>query len=245
MTSSSASGLRIVSFGDLHHGVWGALLDAGQPVIVFGTEAGTGSAAGPEAVRLCREDDDCELSGTGFELLLSPVERDDERTARPRAADELCRVRGRVTVGGSEVRVDCPGTSSYDLDADPRRLDSARGIWGWFEDDQAMALLALRPRGAAGHEDDHLAATLFDSEATIIVEQPRLSTTYTGNGLPSRANLELWVGEGDEQYPRRAAAEALGAGASIRVDGLTVQGSPLRCHSHGSDGPGVYLLARF
>jgi hypothetical protein len=245
MTSSSESGLRIIAFGDLRDGVWGTVLDAGQPAIVFGTAAGTGSAAGAESVRLSRRDRDWELSGTGIELFIAPAERDGEPTARRAAADELCRVRGKVTVGGSEVRVDCPGTRSYDLEADPGRLDSARGIWGWFDDDQALALLALRPRGAAGQQEDHLAATLFDSDATIIVEEPRLSTTYTSDGLPSRASLELWIGEGEEQYPRRAAAEALGPGASIGTDGLTVQGSPLRCHSHGSDGPGVYLLARF
>jgi hypothetical protein len=245
MTSSSDSGLRIVSFGGLRDGVWGALLDAGLPAIVFGTAGGTGSAAGTEAVRLSPRDGDWELTGAEFELSITRADRDAERPARPRAADELCRVRGKLTVDGAEVRVDCPGTRSYDLEADPRRLDSARGIWGWFEDDQALALLALRPRGAAGNQDDHLAATLFDSDATIIVEEPRLSTTFGAGGRPSRASLELWIGEGDEQYPRRAAAEAVGAGASIGIDGLTVHGSPLRCHSQGSDGPGVYLLARF
>jgi hypothetical protein len=57
--------------------------------------------------------------------------------------------------------------------------------------------------------------------------------------------LELWVGDGDEQFPRRAAGEALGPGEELSAGAMTVRILPLRCHSAGHDGPGVYLLARF
>lgn len=118
-------------------------------------------------------------------------------------------------------------------------------MWGWFEDGQALALLAVRPQGRGAQEDERLTATVFDPEGPLSSEEPRLSTTYDSEGLPARAGLELWIGDGEEQYPRRAAAEASGPGARLDVDGVALQARPFRCHSRGLDGPGVYLLARF
>ena len=66
--------------------------------------------------------------------------------------------------------------------------------------------------------------------------------TGTDTGAPARANLELWIGEGENEFPRRAAGEASGEGAAIKVDGLSLQAVPLRCHSRGRDGAGVYAL---
>ncbi len=76
---------------------------------------------------------------------------------------------------------------------------------------------------------------------------PRLSTTYRADGSPSRAGVELWLdvgGETQEQYPRRAAGEALAAGVAAASDGLNVEAHALRWHSRGQEGTGVYVLAR-
>jgi hypothetical protein len=225
--------------------VWGTALDAGPKAAVFGSAAATASAAGEQAVRISSEDENWTLTGDSFELQVAPTGHSVEGAGRAAAAAELCRVSGQVKVDGAELEVDCPGTRSYDRAVDLRRLESVRGVWAWFEGEQAVALLALRPRGAAGQDDDQLEATLFDADGATTVEEPRLSTTYTADGLPSRASLELWIGEGEEQYPRRAAGEAVGTGRGVSADGLRLQAAALRCHSHGLDGPGVYLLARF
>jgi hypothetical protein len=158
---------------------------------------------------------------------------------------ELCRVRGQVTLEGKEHAVDGLGVRSRQPSLQPRGLDSLRGVWGWFEDQQALALLSARPAGASDQEHDHLDATMFEALRPTPVADPRLSTTYDADGLPARVGLELWIGEGDQQYPQRAAGEAVGPGQELVTEGATVRVLPLRCHSSGLDGPGVYLLARF
>ncbi len=123
------------------------------------------------------------------------------------------------------------------------KLESVRGLSGWFGADQGLTLLALRPAGRRGQEDDLIAATVFDPEGWMAVDDPRISTTYRAGDRPARASLELWIGDGDEQFPRRAAAEATGDGAELEHNGLRLQVTPLRCHTLGLDGAGVYLLA--
>jgi hypothetical protein len=244
--SPPESALRIVAFADSDARVWGTAVDAGERAIVFGAGGGTGCAAGREAMAFVTRDGEWLLEGESFELTVAPADDgltsvDDGLTS---AGEELCRVRGTVLVDGDRVSVDCPGTRT-DESVAVDELESVRGVWGWFGDRHALALLALRPRGPDEHEGDRLEATLFDPEETIAVQEPRLSTTYTAEGLPVRASLELWIADGDEQYPRRAAAEAIGAGAGVSAAGLALQVSPMRCHSRGLDGGGVYLLARF
>ena len=104
---------------------------------------------------------------------------------------------------------------------------------------------ALRPQRARGQEEDRIEATLFDPEGEIAVEDPRLSTTLAAGGRPVRTSLELWIGVGEEQYPRRAAGEALGDGGAAQGEHVNLQVTPLRCHTGGHEGAGVYLLARF
>jgi len=241
--------LRTISFGDLDGAVWGAALDAGGPSIVFATPDGTGAAAGPDAVRWSEADGGWTLAGRGFELSIA-VTRAGEPGPTPDAApagvmtDDLCHVSGTLTVAGAEHRVQCVGTCSVADGVDPRRLDSVRGVSGWFADQQAVSLLALRPADRSSQERDVVGATLFDLEGRVAVNEPRLSTTYS-HGTPTRTNLELWIGEGEEQFPRRAGGEARGPGAEAGSDGFTLQVTPLRCRAGGLDGAGVYLLARF
>jgi hypothetical protein len=56
--------------------------------------------------------------------------------------------------------------------------------------------------------------------------------------------LELWLADEDsEPYPRRAAAQAVGAGVRGTGEGLQqVSAHLLRWHSRGRNGTGVYLL---
>lgn len=240
--SAAAPSLRVISFGDLDGQVWGCAIDAGEPAIVFATSQGQGSAVGAGAVSLTANPHGWELAGDGFELQVTPADREE---GQPPGAAGLCLVQGTLEVAAEQRPVQCVGTLSDGTAVGAGRLDSARGVSGWFGCDRGLALLALRPTGASGQESDLIAATVFEPDGWIAVHDPRLSTTFRPGQRPSRASLELWIGDGEEQYPRRAAAEASGEPAAVRGDGVSLQVTPLRCHTGGLDGAGVYVLARF
>ncbi|MGH2866507.1 MAG: hypothetical protein ACRDNK_02920, partial [Solirubrobacteraceae bacterium] len=262
-------------FGDLVGTVWGAAMDAGEPAIVFGTSAASEAVAGPEHVHFLVEGDRWHLTGSGFDLMVSAPEPLADAPPPPDSApladappladtaplagatspvgaepngaggDELCAVTGIVTVSGSEQTIDCLGTRTTDPDFELDGLDSLRSVAGWFGPHRGVTLRALRPRPGRDQGEDRIAATLFEPEGPIDVDEPRLSTTYVSTDRPARASLELWIGAGEEQYPRRAAGEALGEGGAAKGDLVTFGVTPLRCHASGLEGAGVYLLARF
>ena len=243
MTATAPPAPRIISFGDLDGRLWGCLLQAGEPLLVVAVPEGTVSAAGGDAVSLQTEGEAWRVAGPGVELLVTPVADGDRRPAAP--APELCTVSGSVTVDGSDHQVQALGTASLGEPLDAGRLDSLRALSGWFEADDGLALLSLRPSGRHDQESDAVAATVFEPEGAIHVDDPRLSTTYRQPEQPDRASLELWIGEGEEQYPRRAAAEAEGEAITVRGDHVELSVTPMRCHKGGRDGVGVYVLARF
>jgi hypothetical protein len=180
------------------------------------------------------------LDGDGLELVLSPV-----------AADGLVRASGTLTLDGDERSVDAPGWRETVDEAPPAdKLESVRLLAAWFGDDEALSLLAFRPRKARGQEGDTVTAALVEAGSLRTVSDPRLSTTYTGEGVPSRAGVELWVSEPTEdpetvnEHPHRVAGGAAGPRASWTDGGLELEAQPFRWHSHGEDGGGVYLLGR-
>lgn len=245
MTAGARLPLRVVSFGDLEGRVWGAAIDAGQPAIVFGTPDGSGSAVGTAEVELTDNSTGWSVAGDGFELHIAPAIDERAQDTPMAGGGELCRVEGTLQVAETRRPVQCVGTRNAAPGGSPERLHSVRGLSGWFASDHALNLLALRPARANGNESDVIAATLFEPDGWVAVDEPRLSTTFRADGRPSRANLELWIADGEEQYPRRAAAEASGAGARVEGDDVRLEVTPLRCHTGGLDGAGVYVLALF
>jgi hypothetical protein len=248
----SAIVVRAVAFGNPDGSVWGAGLDAGVPAVVA-----TG-VADPVAVALAWNADgaEWELSGDRVALTVSPVSEpqpaaDDEspESAAGAAASvpepawsgrqELCRVTG--TVDGAEI--DCVGVRTELTQVRPGELGSVRGFSAWVSAEEAVTLLALRAGSEAHHERDLVAATAFEPDRWMTSHDPRLSTTYDGDGNPTRATLELWITQGEREFPRRAAGEAAGPAVTVSGDNGTLRVQPLRCHSRGSDGAGVYLLA--
>lgn len=161
----------------------------------------------------------------------------------PGAGPELCRLTGMLggrSVDWAAVRMRLPAPRSARDEPGSLRL-----VAGWMADGSAFGLIAARSRRAERADQDAVSATLFDPESWLAVSEPRLSTTYGPGEIPSRVNLELWVGEGEHEFARRAAGEASGAPAAAggaREEG-TVQVIPLRCHSRGEEGFGVYVLA--
>lgn len=239
MTATTVATLRLVSFGDLEGRVWGGVLDAGSgPALVFGGADGE-HAAGPGAILLSAEGDDWRLAGDGIELAIAP----DPHAPRSGEGAELCTVTGTISAGGAPVAVDCPGTRS--TDPDERPVSSLRSVTGWFGPELSLSLHALRSGPSAGHDSDRIRATLFGAEGRRPVDEPRLSTTLRQDDLPVRTSLELWVGEGEDLYPRRAAGEACGPAVQVSAPGFELAGVPLTCHASGLQGVGVYLLARF
>lgn len=228
--------LRVVSFGDLDGEIWGSMLDLGEPVIAFGTPDGVATAA--DAALTEDQDGSWRLAGASIELGIAPAAGHDP------SDDALCHVSGTLSVAGQRRSIDCLGIRSNAADRRLPRLESLRGISGWFESDHGVTLLALRPAGGHGQENDLVAATVFEPEGWTPVDDPRVSTTYLAGEHPARVGLELWIGDGDEQYSRRAAAEAAGNAARLERGGLQLQVTPLRCHTQGLDGAGVYLLAQ-
>jgi hypothetical protein len=237
---SGDDALRGLAFASLDGSTWGAALGGERPALVVGTGRG-GSGFGD--LGLSADDDGWRLEGDDVSLTARPL-----RDAVAGAA--LCQVSG--TAG--ELSVDCPGVAvvlSVSASARGRRrtasgaVASVRLVGGVFEEASGVALLAARPLRAAHQDADEIAAALFDAEEWLAVHDPRLSTTYDEAGAPTRTNLELWVGEGEDEFPRRAAGEAAGAGRAVALDGGTLRVVPLRCHSRGGDGAGVYALATF
>lgn len=138
------------------------------------------------------------------------------------------------------------------LEAELAAIDSVRWLASWLGPAGGLSLTALRPRKARGHEADLVAATVIDDPPAPPIDDPRLSTTYAEDGLPSRAGLELWFEDRNEdaseeapshQYPRRAAGEAAGPSIDWEADGFELHASFMNWRSHGQEGPGVYLLA--
>jgi len=247
MSSGSALALRTVAFGDLDGRLWGAAVQSGHAGLVFGTGDAATGAPEPEWTV---EDRAWRLAGDGFELHVEPR---GEAPAGDRGGDgsepevtglqEFCRVHGRVSLGGAEQIVDCGGTRSVIDGLDAEAIGSARVVSGWFGPDEAITVIALRSRRASDHQADLIAATLFDPDGWVPVDDPRLSTTYTQAGDPARTSLELWGSDGENEFPRRAAGEAAGPSAVVTAGELELRVAPLRCHSRGLEGAGVYVLA--
>ena len=131
---------------------------------------------------------------------------DDDASPAPAAAEpepawsgrqELCRVTG--TVDGAEI--DCVGVRTELTQVRPGELGSVRGFSGWVSAEEAVTLLALRPGSEAHQERDLVAATVFEPDRWMSSHDPRLSTTYDGDGHPTRATLELWISAGRARVP--------------------------------------------
>jgi hypothetical protein len=248
--SPTSSALRTLAFGDLARTAWGAawIGGDGSAVATVGSDA-VAPVVAPVRVSVA-EDGEWRLDGDGVALIASAAgEIVDVRAHDDDVVgfDQLCRVTGRFEQSGTEYAVDCLGLrTSRSEGFDPAKLESVRAVSTWFEPDEGFALTAFRGRKAKHHDADVVTAAVLGPEASVPVEDPRLSTTYDAGGWPIRAGLELWLaGESeDDQYPRRAVGEAAGARAQVEAGELDLRAEPFRWHSRGRDGAGMYLLAR-
>jgi hypothetical protein len=245
MSAASGTAFRTIAFGDVEGQLWGAAVALGPSGLVVG---GAGAAEVVSEPTWTVEGDTWAVAGGGIELHVSPSPEPpapEDGAARPEIGglQELCRIHGRATVGGAERAIDCTGTRSEIDGLQEGSVASARAVSSWFGPEEALTVVALRSRRASDHETDLIAATLFDPGGWLPVSDPRLSTTYTDAGNPARTSLELWIVDGENEFPRRAAGEACGTTAAARGSGLELRVAPMRCHSRGLEGAGVYVLA--
>jgi hypothetical protein len=153
--------------------------------------------------------------------------------------EQLCRVHG--TIRGHEVR--CPGQRGHTWgEPDWERIGSTRTVAAWLDDGSGIALTAVRPAGAPGHEPEAMWAALLGAAGSLRVDEPRLSTTYDEGGRQRRAGLELWVGE-DDSYPRRATAEVV-CGSTLDLGQLRLDCAFMRWRMDGLGGSGRYDVLR-
>ena len=156
--------------------------------------------------------------------------------------EQLCRFTGDATIGGRRVAIDCLGQRGHSWGApDWDTMALARTLGVWIGDDLGVSLLAIRPAGSDRHDQESIAAYVYEGGEPVRVEDPRLSTGYDGEQRQRRAGLELWVDE--ESHARRAAGEVV-CGTSLDLGRLRLDCSFLRWHMEGRDGVGRYDILR-
>jgi hypothetical protein len=181
-----------------------------------------------------------------FEALGAPVEIDPAEpvalTGGMAGYEQLCRVHGTARTAAGDQRVDCLGQRTHLWGApDWDRIEATRTVAAWLDDGTGVTLTAVRPLGAAGHDDEAAWAAVLDPGGSLHVDEARLSTTYDGEGRQRRAGLELWVGEDD--YPRRGAGEVL-CGSTLDLGQLQLDCAFFAWHMEGRSGVGRYDLLR-
>jgi hypothetical protein len=182
-----------------------------------------------------------------FEALGAPAELDrDEPAARTGGMvgyEQLCRVHGTARAGGDAVAVDCLGQRSHTWgEPDWSRLESTRTITAWLDDGTGVTITAVRPSGKRGHDAQATWGVLLDPAGNLHVDDPRVSTTYDGDGRQRRAGLELWVGE-DDGFARRGAGELL-CGSTFDLGQLRLDCSFFAWRMQGREGVGRYDVVR-
>jgi hypothetical protein len=235
-----------VAFGDLDAGIWGFCSGATEPRLALGTVPATIALPGAAAsIGGSGPHEDWKLTASGIELMVSP-ETEAAELSQIEGYDQLCRVRGRALLDGGEREIDLPGRRGSRPEIDFGKFESVRDLGAWFAHGDGLALSSFRPRGAKGHDRDVVAASLFEPAGLRTVADPRISTTYAADGHPVKVGLELWIDldDSDEQYPRRAAGEMLGASTAWAQPLADLEAYLVRCWSRGEEGVGVYAIAR-
>lgn len=181
----------------------------------------------------------------GFDLALEAIAAPAEVSiAGMQGYEQLCRVTGTVTAGGRERQVDCLGQRGHAWGrADWSKLELTRTVTAWLDEETAVTLSAVRPASAKHHADEEIAAHLVLGGTPVPVADPRLSTRYDAEGRHVHAGLELWVGDGDGEYPHRGAGEVV-CGTTLDLGSLRLDCAFFEWHMEGRTGVGRYDVVR-
>jgi hypothetical protein len=183
--------------------------------------------------------------GRGFELEVTAIAAPGELgegVGGMTGYEHLCRVEGTARTSAGSVRVRCLGQRGRLWGSpDWERLELTRSLGVWLDGGVGVALHSARPAGARGQDAETARAVVFDDEAALAVDEPRLSTVSDVDGHQRRAGLELLVVE--EEHPRRAAGEIIG-GTSLDLGRLRLDCAFLRWRMEGRSGAGRYDILR-
>jgi hypothetical protein len=226
-----------VAFADAERGWYGlALLGPETALAVLFRDKEIAGVMTEASLTLSDERVAWDGADAGFDLALEPVSGPIEHDG---GTDQLVRVRGTVRADGTAEEVDCVGQrSSHDRDL--TGIDLVRAVSAWLGGG-GVVLEALRPEGAEGHDAETVWAALVEQGEPVAVADPRLSTTYDGDGHQRRAGMELWLGE--EGYPLRAAGEVI-CGSSLDLGEVQLDLAFFRWRAEGTEGVGRYDILR-
>lgn len=244
MSAILSGTLRTVAFGEFDAALWGCVWANGDSCVAVGGRRESPSLAlGGLALHGVAASEHWTVAGAGVELEVVPHGETADADAVG-GFDQMCRVSGTIRLADGEHELDVLGRRALRGGLDLARIGAVRDLSAWFAPDEGAALTALRPRGTKGHDRDAIVASVFEGAGARGVADPRLSSTYRGDGELLHAGLELWLdAENDQQYPYRAAADAIEAGTRVAGDGRSVTVWPLLCRARGQVGFGVYVLA--
>jgi hypothetical protein len=182
--------------------------------------------------------------------------------------EQPCRVRGRLEyqVPGEQrrtIELRGVGQRGHQWGApDWTSLELSRTITGWFGDDLAFNVSAMRPAGARSHADEVAWASVarppallrdpddedapdagVDPELPVAVDapEPRISTTVGPEGRHTFATVELW--ESDEGPVWTATGEPV-AGTTLELGRLRLDMAFFRWRMNGREGVGRYDILR-
>lgn len=124
---------------------------------------------------------------------------------------------------------------------DWERVDGLRVLSGRLGDGRGLAIAALRPAGAAGHDEDVCAGLIGTDSRFEALREVLFSTEYGPDGLPRRIGLELLTGE--SELPLRVAGDAREASSGFE-DGLSRQRIGLELRLGEARGPALLELLR-
>lgn len=125
------------------------------------------------------------------------------------------------------------------LDAEPDwdRAGALRVISASFDDGALLAVAAVRPAGAEGHDAEAIGAVLVAPEGeTTQLQDALVSTEYGPDGRARRLGLELY--EDPTDPPVRVVADRV---AQAR-EGAGGERTALRLRMEGTSGSGLYEL---
>lgn len=260
------------SFGDEQHGLFGmarigladaegsglALLFAGRETVAARAEGGVAvDSAAWEAVRaggvtttievpLERWTVDFASEEGGFSLVFAAIgEAAFLGGGGMEGYEQLCRVTGRVTVGGRTVEVSCLGQRGHQWGTpDWDGLSVARTVGAWLSPQLAVMIGAFRPAKAQDHARDEIAAVVLEGTppTPVGIADPLLSTAYDADGHQRRAGWELWP-EDEDAYARRGAGEVV-CGTSLDLGRLRLDCAFFRFRMEGREGVGRYDVLR-
>ena len=92
---------------------------------------------------------------------------------------------------------------------DAGRWELARLLSAVFDDGLMLAVVALRPTGAAGHGEESVVGVLVRNGSPVVVDEALLSVEYDPAGGPRRVGVELY--EGADSLPLRIAGDRVAA----------------------------------